>query len=96
MGPLLHAYKLFDRGWVAPMILVSALVPLGLIGYLNWVGVWPRGSKVLGTGLDKSGLNTLTQTLYFTFLYNKCHSIHSMSSIFFTTIFLVSNFVCTT
>ena len=47
---------------VAYMILVSAPVPLVLIGFLNWVrqldwvGVGPRGfgDKVLGTGLDNN------------------------------------------
>ena len=33
----------------------SVSVPLVLIGFLNWVGVGPRGfgDKVLGTELDK-------------------------------------------
>ena len=41
-------------GWVAYWILVSPPVPSVLIGFLNWVGVGPRGfgDKVLGTGLD--------------------------------------------
>ena len=40
---------------MAYRILVSAPVPLVLIGFLNWVGVGPRGfgDKVVGTGLDK-------------------------------------------
>ena len=48
---------------VAYRILVSAPVPLVLIGVLNWVGVGPRGSgdKVLGTGLDN--FKGLKQTL---------------------------------
>ena len=40
-------------GWwvVAYRILVSAPVPLVLIGFLNWFGLG-FGDKVLGTGLD--------------------------------------------
>ena len=37
--------------WVAYMNLMSAPVPLVLIGFLNWVGHGPRGfwDRVLGT-----------------------------------------------
>ena len=51
-------------GWVAFRILVSAPVPLVLIGFLNWVGVGPRGfvDKVLGTVLDNTVMNTVSQS----------------------------------
>ena len=38
-----------------PMILVSAPVPLGQIGYYNLLGLgWGFGTKGLGTGLDNT------------------------------------------
>ena len=46
---------------MAYRILVSAPVPLVLIGFLNWVGPRGLGYKVLGTGLDNI-LRPLFQT----------------------------------
>ena len=51
-------------GWMAYMILVSAPVPLGLIGSLNLLGLgwgWVQGPgglgpKGLGTGLDNKSM----------------------------------------
>ena len=48
--------KSYGGWWVAYRILVSAPVPLVLIGFLNWVGLgWTGlGLWVLGTGLDNT------------------------------------------
>ena len=45
-------------------ILVPAPVPLVIIGLLNWIGVGPRGvgDKVLGTVLDNTVMNTVSQS----------------------------------
>ena len=46
MGPLLHSQKSL-LGWVVHRILVSASVPMGLIGSLNLFGLgWGIGSVV--------------------------------------------------
>ena len=53
-GELLHVLSLaVHLRCVASMILVSALVPLKLIGSLNRVGAGPRGLGTKGLGLVK-------------------------------------------
>ena len=48
-----RGYGARARGYGTPMILVSAPVPLGQIGFYNLLGLgWGFGTKGLGTGLD--------------------------------------------
>ena len=52
-GVRARGYGARARGYGTPMILVSAPVPLGQIGFYNLLGLgWGFGTKGLGTGLD--------------------------------------------